>query len=129
MKDLRKQFGDYRGTVWTIEYQKRGLSHMHCLLFLSRDDNFVERAQVDEVVLAQLPNEELDPNGSLAELVKKHMIHGPCSVIDQECVCMKDKNDGYGRLCQANYPKPFQEETVASEDGYPLYQRKAGVGP
>lgn len=65
LKDLRKEFGDYRGTVWTIEYQKRGLPHMHCLLFLSRDDNFVEQAQVDEVVCAQLPNEELDPNGSL----------------------------------------------------------------
>lgn len=57
------------------------------------------------------------------------MIHGPCGVIDPECVCMKDKNDGYGRRCKANYPKQFQEETVVSEDGYPLYQRKAGVGP
>ncbi len=64
---------DYRGTVWTIEYQKRGLPHMHYLLFLSKEDNYVERAQVDEVVCAQLPNEELDPDGSLTELVKTHM--------------------------------------------------------
>ncbi len=42
---------------------------------------------------------------------------------------MKDKNDGYGRRCKANYPKPFQEETVVSEDGYPLCQRKAEIGP
>lgn len=52
LKYLRKEFGDYRGIVWTIEYQKRGLPHMHCLLFLLRDDNFLERAQVDEIVCA-----------------------------------------------------------------------------
>lgn len=127
LKDLRKEFGDYRGIFWTIGYQKRGLPHMHCLLFLSRDNNFLERAQVDEIVCAQLPNEELDPNGSLTELVKAHMIHGPCGVINPECVCMKDKNDGLGRRCKANYPKQFQEETIVSEDGYPLYQQKAGT--
>lgn len=43
LKDLRKEFGDYRDIVWTIEYQKRGLPHMHCLLFLSQDNNYLER--------------------------------------------------------------------------------------
>ena len=68
----------------------------------------------------ELPDENLDPEGILSELVKTHMTHGPCGHIDPGCVCMKDKNDGRGRKCKAGYPKQFQEGTSIQEDGYPL---------
>lgn len=77
----------------------------------------------------EFPDENLDPDGILSELVKTHMIHGPCGHIDPECVCMKDKNDGRERKCKAGYPKQFQEETSIQEDGYPLYRRRNGQGP
>ena len=33
LRDIKKRhiFGACRGVVWTIEYQKRGLPHLHCL--------------------------------------------------------------------------------------------------
>ena len=34
-------FGAYEGCVWTIEYQKRGLPHMHLLLFLQKNGQFL----------------------------------------------------------------------------------------
>ena len=35
-------FGHYQGCVWTVEYQKRGLRHMHLLLFLHPEDHFLD---------------------------------------------------------------------------------------
>jgi hypothetical protein len=40
--------------VYTIEYQKRGLPHMHLLLFLKRGAVFLTPKLVDEVVCAKL---------------------------------------------------------------------------
>jgi len=37
----KKIFGRFLGCVWTIEYQKRGLLHMHLLVFLHSDDGFL----------------------------------------------------------------------------------------
>lgn len=96
---------------------------MHCLLFLSAENDYTNRDLIDRTVWAELPSEIQDPDGILSELVKTHMIHGPCGHIDPECVCMKDKTDGRGRKCKAGYPKEFQEETSVQEDGYPLYRR------
>jgi hypothetical protein len=50
-------FGRHLGHVYTIEYQKRGLPHLHLLLFLHPDDKFITPEQVDEVVSAELPDE------------------------------------------------------------------------
>ena len=33
----KQVFGSLLGWVWTIEYQKRGLPHLHLLLFLKTD--------------------------------------------------------------------------------------------
>ena len=33
----KEVFGPWLGWVWTIEYQKRGLPHIHLLLFLKTD--------------------------------------------------------------------------------------------
>lgn len=40
LHDLKRKqiFGRYCGSVWTIEYQKRGLPHPHLLLFLDPYD-------------------------------------------------------------------------------------------
>lgn len=121
MKDIYTAFGDYKGIIWTIEYQKCGLSHIHCLLFLSAENDYTNRDLIDRTVWAELPDEILDPNATLSELVKTHMIYGLCGHIDPQCVYMKDKNVGRGRKGKADYPKQFQEETSVQEDGYLLY--------
>ncbi|POS81615.1 hypothetical protein EPUL_006185, partial [Erysiphe pulchra] len=76
LHDLKERYvcGVSTGSVYTIEYQKRGLPHAHILIFLHRD--VVPRCaeQVDELVRAQVPTN--DPE--LAAIVKSLLVHGPC---------------------------------------------------
>lgn len=51
----RQIFGRFHGYVWTIEYQKRGLPHMHMLLFLDPDNRFIQPKRIDHIVMAEIP--------------------------------------------------------------------------
>ena len=72
--------------------------------------------QYDKYVCAELPDKEKHPE--LYELVKKHMMHGPCGELNMNNPCMvKEK-------CKNHYPRPFCEKTMLSRDGYPIYRRR-----
>ena len=51
--------------MWTIEYQKPGIPHMHLLLFFDLKDRFLSANKIDEVVSAEFPNPELHTDGVL----------------------------------------------------------------
>ena len=123
LHDLKKKkiFGDYKGLIRTIEYQKRGLPHCHLLLFLEGDDSvFRDPEKIDEVICAELPSDD-DPE--LLDLVSGQMMHGPCGNINPKCPCMAP--DAYGVLkCSKSFPKPFQPTTAVMPDSYPLYRRR-----
>ena len=58
--------------VFSVEYQKRGLPHLHCLLWM--DGTSKPRPQdYDRFVQAEIPDYNNDPEGH--HLVLKHMIH------------------------------------------------------
>ena len=103
------------GYVYTIEFQKRGLPHMHLLLALSPDDRPTNAEQVDTIMRATWPDPILEPR--LFEIVKRCMVHGPCGLNNPDASCMKD-----GR-CSKGFPKSFQAQTVMNRDGYPNYAR------
>ena len=58
LKDIkvRKIFGSYRGLVRTVEYQKRGLPHLHLLLFLDPSLCINTKEQIDQVISAEIPS-------------------------------------------------------------------------
>ena len=60
----------------TIEYQKRGLPHLHLLLFLDRAQSINTVEQINEVISAEIPSKAQDPE--LYEIVTTSMVHGPC---------------------------------------------------
>ena len=70
MKEIEKNnvFGMKVAHVSTIEFQKRGLPHMHALLFLQGPDKIRTCAQVDKLVCAEFPDPNDDP--ALFETVK-----------------------------------------------------------
>ncbi len=105
---FRNRTGSY---VYTIEFQKRGLPHMHLLIFLAPEHRIRTAAEVDTVCSAQIPDKETHP--LLYETVSTMMLHGPCS----EARCIKDGK------CSKKFPKQFSEATVVTEDGYPLLAR------
>ena len=119
MKDLTKKsiFGKAVAWVYVIEFQKRGLPHAHILLNVDRTCKLRSGDDVDQVISAEFPNEKEDP--LLFELVKRHMVHGPCGSFDSSQSCMKDG------ICSRKFPKSFQETTIFEGiTGYPVYRRR-----
>ncbi|UYV62971.1 hypothetical protein LAZ67_2002684, partial [Cordylochernes scorpioides] len=107
-------FGETRCWMFTIEWQKRGLPHSHILIWLK---DKIHPIQIDNVISAEIPNPEEDPN--LYEVVIKNMIHGPCGTFNINAPCMKNGK------CSKNYPRDLISDTQTGFDGYPRYRRRA----
>ncbi|XP_024886657.1 uncharacterized protein LOC112464095 [Temnothorax curvispinosus] len=119
MRDLMQKeiFGKIIAYVGVIEFQKRGLPHLHLLAMLGDEEKPRHEEIVDKMVWAEIPDEERYPE--LNAMVLRHMIHEPCSDRSRRYPCIGE--DG---KCTRGYPKEFREETKANENGYPMYQRR-----
>ncbi|KAI5395644.1 hypothetical protein KIW84_061988 [Lathyrus oleraceus] len=102
--------------MYVTEFQKHGLPHVHMLLILDTDDKLREPEEYYSMVKAKIPRHESEPE--LYEDMLKHMIHGPCGVLNQSSPCMKNGH------CKRRYPKDFCEETRQGNDSYPEYMRR-----
>ncbi|XP_063990617.1 uncharacterized protein LOC135169496 [Diachasmimorpha longicaudata] len=114
IKDVIKKnlFGEVCAYVYVIEYQKRGLPHMHLLVNLKQNNKIVTPDAVDRYISAEIPDRETDT--ILYNIVLKDMIHGPCG-----SWCKDEKGK-----CTKNFPKKYQENTSMDENGYPTYRRR-----
>lgn len=83
--------------MYVIEFQKRGLPHVHMLIWLDSESKCHLRANVDKYVSAEIPDPESDPAGYAA--VKAFMIHGPCGVENPKSPCMRNNK------CSRHFPK------------------------
>ncbi|XP_042942780.1 uncharacterized protein LOC122276962 [Carya illinoinensis] len=111
----REIFGKISAYVYVIEHQKRGLPHAHFLIILRQDWKLYAPESFDEIVSAELPDK--DNNLHLYTAVVKHMMDGPCGVLNPTNVCMKNS------CCKNNYPKQFVSNTVVGNDCFPIYKR------
>jgi hypothetical protein len=106
------RLGKVLSYVYTIEFQKRGLPHIHMMLTLDESSRPSTPADVDALVCAEIPSMEDEPN--LHDIVARCMLHGPCE----------------GRACYINgkckyrYPKEFKDKTDFVEGSYPAYRRR-----
>ncbi|XP_052619576.1 uncharacterized protein LOC111881827 [Lactuca sativa] len=118
IKDLRQNeiFGKVQAVVYTIEFQKRGLSHSHICLFMHYDYKLPTVEYINPIISAEIPN--IDEDRELYSLVREFMIHGPCGAENLNCPCMVD------RKCSKNFPKQFCNHTSLDSDGFPLYRRR-----
>ncbi len=62
--------------IYVVEFQKRGLSHAHILIFFTKDYKPHTIEDVDRMINAELPN--LETNKLAHEIVARCMMHGPC---------------------------------------------------
>ena len=85
--------------VHVIEFQKRGLPHVHFLLIMKSGYKLTCPKQYNTVISAELPTKEMYPE--LHEMVVRHMMHGPCGSLNPGNVCMKNEN----RTCKSYYPR------------------------
>ena len=109
----RYVMGHVTAFVYTIEFQKRGLPHAHMVLFLADADKPRTPQDVDRLVSAEIPDPHLQPE--FHNTVKRHMMQGE---LDSHCVWMDNGE------CKKSFPKPLQQETEFSVNGYPLYRQR-----
>ena len=109
-----KIFGARRCHMYSVEWQKRGLPHIHLLVWLKEK---LRPSEIDLLISAELPDKIKDPE--LYDVVVSNMIHGPCGALNPRSPCMKE------RSCTKNYPRQLISETQTGEDGYPLYRRRS----
>ncbi|XP_020275831.1 uncharacterized protein LOC109850265 [Asparagus officinalis] len=121
LQDLKDQlfkkeiFGKVAAHVHVIEFQKRGLPHAHMLIILMGKHKIVSLDHYDKYVSAEIPNHYENP--ILYELVKKHMMHGPCGELNMKNVCMQNGE------CKYHYPREFSLISLQAKDAYPVYKR------
>ena len=109
-------FGEALSYVYTVEYQKCGLPHVHLLLFLDRMSCLSTPESIDQLISTELPDEETHPR--LFALVKQFMIHGPCGP-GLVSSCMDDHG-----FCTKIFPKPFRERTEITGDSFVLARHR-----
>ena len=122
LKDLedllikKKYFGEVVAHAHVTEFQKRGLPHEHFLLIMGKGHKLNSPDDHDKRICAEIPDKDKYP--ILHDLVCKHMMHGPCGVLNKKCPCMIDGK------CRFNYPRQFCEQTQQGKDSYPIYRRR-----
>ncbi len=130
MRDLinAQVLGKVVAFLWTVEFQKRGLPHIHILLILADHDRLITPNFVDNVVSAEIPprpdqatNEEMrKARQSMEDIVLQNMIHGPCGATNPNSPCMENGK------CTKGFPKDFVKETSIDPDkNYAKYQRRS----
>jgi hypothetical protein len=102
--------------LYTVEFQKRGLPHIHCLVWLADSNPEFSASAIDAFISAEIPDRDANPLGYA--LVEEFMIHGPCGDANKNFPCMKDDR------CSKNFPKSFQDETIVNEFGFTIYKRR-----
>ncbi|XP_074360913.1 uncharacterized protein LOC141701157 [Apium graveolens] len=98
------------------EFQKRGLPHMHMLIWLHPDSRPKIVAQIDALACAEIPDKDTDHVGYA--VVSNYMIYGPCGVDNTYSSCMVK-----GR-CMRHFPKRFNGSTYIDDCGFPIYRRR-----
>ncbi|KAJ1278908.1 hypothetical protein BS78_04G115000 [Paspalum vaginatum] len=116
MDDIKKKqfFGPINAVLYTVEFQKRGLPHVHIIIWLAKDEP-PDAQKIDFHISAQLPDPEKDPIGY--DAVSSFMIHGPCGHLNPYSPCMSECK------CTKFYPKEFCEQTTILENGFTQYAR------
>ncbi|XP_071705325.1 uncharacterized protein [Rutidosis leptorrhynchoides] len=118
MTDIMKKhiFGTTEAGIHIIEFQKRGLPHVHMLIWLTRDCKCKSPSDIDDLISAEIPSKTDDPEGYKA--VSEYMLHGPCGGNNMDAPCIIE------RKCSKHFPKPYYAETTIDEDGYANYRRR-----
>lgn len=108
-------FGPVLAYCYTIEFQKRGLPHVHILLTMHPEARLRTAEEVDAAIRADLPRKEQEP--LLFDCVTRFMLHKPCGTANPRASCMREGS------CRFKFPFTFLDNTTLPENGYPQYRR------
>ena len=124
LKDIRERhvLGRVVALMSTVEFQYRGLPHIHMLLVFDADDATLSEESIDDLVCCEIPGEHTAAQRSLREKVLQHMVHNDCQA-NRGCKCCERTGS-----CRWNFPKSWNERTHWSETSlYPNYRRRREI--
>ena len=112
-------------TTATVEWQARGLPHLHLIVTNERQDRVLQAADADHFTTCEAP----DNNDELLNLVAKFMQHKHKA---GECCEAEDLNETTGELhdknarCKQGFPRPLAAYTHEVDEGGELLLRCRG---
>jgi hypothetical protein len=112
----KKHFGEVLAYAHVTEFQKCGIPHEKFLLVMANRDKLRSLDEFHKYISAEILNKDKFP--MLHDLVCKHMMHGPCGVLNNKCTCMQDGE------CQFWFPRQFCDVTQMGKDSYQVYRRR-----
>ncbi|GKE11614.1 DNA helicase, partial [Tanacetum coccineum] len=98
------------------EFQKRGLSHCHTLMWVDSKNKITDASQIDEYISAELPDPVKDPRGY--KLVSELMLHRPCGAANLSAPYTQNGT------CNKKFPKRFNANTFFDSNGHTQYRRR-----
>uniref|UniRef100_A0A0R0L851 ATP-dependent DNA helicase n=1 Tax=Glycine max TaxID=3847 RepID=A0A0R0L851_SOYBN len=112
--DLTKKhlLGKVVAYMHTIEFQKRGLPHVHLLLFLHPDNKYPSSDEIDQIISTEIPSRENDLK--LYTLVQNHMVHGPCGILQSK----SPYSNGYPIYHRRNDGRTISKNGVIIDNRY-----------
>ncbi|GFS72913.1 ATP-dependent DNA helicase [Nephila pilipes] len=121
MSHIKRNPGFLGGQVvdhwWRIEFQNRGSSHLHLLVWIRNVPSFDTPegiALIDKVVSCSYPSEEEDPE--MYNLVSRNQIHRHTHT------CFKRK----AHLCRFAFPRKPSRETKIIDENSPEFLQNGG---
>jgi hypothetical protein len=111
-----RRLGTVIANIYTIEFQKRGLPHVHMMVTLDEKDRPSTAEKIDLLVCAEIPDPIDLPQ--LHATISNFKLHGPCQ--NQPC--------WNGTMCKSVFPKPFTPRTVVVDGSYPTNYRRRDDG-
>jgi len=120
----KEVIGPWLGWVWTIRYQKRGLPHLHVLVFLRTDNQFLTAVYIDSFISAEIASTDDAISQELRGIIETTMVHTHCVAHNGSARCMQGLDPFSVQTFHKGYPHGLQEETIINEDGYPTHRRR-----
>lgn len=118
LRDITRQatLGRIVGHIYTIEFQKQGLPHMHLLIFFGVDNKMETAADVHRIICGEFPDLETDP--LQFQTILHSTIYNSCGTKNQIATSMVDEI-----FCKSSL-KALQGQITMDGNMYPLYQRR-----
>ena len=114
-------FGPYQAHCYAIEFQKRGLPHVHMLVW-TKDTRSVRDTRIDSIIAAEASRE----SDIVFTLQMEKMLHACREASadggkDGKIGCI-DSQTGH---CSKGFAKQWAAETRFKSDGFPVYLRRS----
>lgn len=113
-------FEQFYKNVYTIEYQKYDLPHMHLLNFLHPNNQFLEASHINEIICTKFSNFKTDLSRELIRIMTLIIVNKPYRDINPHFPFMSNAKDGPLK-CIKRYFYKFFERTIIQKNDYLLY--------